>query len=143
MTTIDALGPVVVVPAPDPAPGGDSPPAHTRVRARVPGSAAGGNPLSASLRAALAGWWAWTEQPASLRDTWKASALDAARIPGKRGWLRVVWLISNCTDRLAWFALLTVVPPALQGPARWIAARPTRRWALYLIAAGLAVAVLV
>jgi hypothetical protein len=85
-------------------------------------------------------WWVWTARPTSLRVTWRQSAVDPKRIPGKAGALRWLWLLSNGSDRLLMFALLFVAPSGLQGPLRWIAPRPTRRWGAYLIAAVLAVA---
>ena len=41
--------------------------------------------------------------------------------------------MSNHTDRILLFALLMAAPTILTGPLRYFAARPTRRWAFYLV----------
>jgi hypothetical protein len=77
----------------------------------------------------------WTARPASLRASWRLSRVDRSRVPADWWPLRAVWLLSNATDRLALFVVLSVAPPFVQGPLRWLAQRPTRRWGFYLIAA--------
>ncbi|WP_328344748.1 hypothetical protein [Micromonospora sp. NBC_00421] len=82
-------------------------------------------------------WWAWTARPATLADLWAASAVDPKRIPTNNTALRVAWQVSNWTDRLLMFAAIAAAPTLATGPLRWLAARPTRRWAFYLITAAL------
>ncbi|MEV0214323.1 hypothetical protein [Micromonospora sp. NPDC050695] len=69
---------------------------------------------------------------------WAASAVDSKRIPANVGALRIAWQVSNWTDRLLMFGLIAVAPTFLTGLLRWLAARPTRRWAFYLILAAFA-----
>jgi hypothetical protein len=95
-------------------------------------------------------WWVWVDQPPSLQQTWGATNIDASRIPndpnpptveaadaGKRRGtkLRRAWRLLNSLDRPLWWALLVVCPAGLQGPARWILQRPTRRLAAYAFVA--------
>ena len=90
-------------------------------------------------RAAAAGWWVWTERPPSWRATWRLSnVVDPRRAP-RTGpwWLLPLWWLSNRTDRRLLFALMLLAPCGLQGPLRWIAARPTRRLGLYVVTAAL------
>lgn len=109
-----------------------------RARARIPVTQRVGNG-AAAVRRALASWWAWTSRPLSLRAVWRLSAVDAKRIPGNAWPLRALWHVSNWTDRLALFALLLIAPTFLQGPLRWAATRPTRRWGVYLVVTAFAV----
>lgn len=81
---------------------------------------------------AVAGWWGLHVQPLSAADVWALSKVDPARIPLNAGLLRALWLVSNWTDRLAVFAVIQIAPTFLQAPLRFLAVRPTRRWALYL-----------
>jgi hypothetical protein len=90
-------------------------------------------PVGLVVRRGLSRWWAWTERPLSLRGTWRASAVNTARVPLGDGGLALLWKISNATDRLIMFALVLVAPTVLTGPLRWITARPTRRYGFYLI----------
>lgn len=126
--------PLAVVP--DHAPAADAPsrpqpkrrPERAPRRPRVP--------LGLLARRGLSRWWAWSSRPTSLRAAWRLSAVNKTRIPlGSTpvGWL---WRLSNITDRLVMFALVMIAPTVLTGPLRWLAARPTRRWAFYLIVAG-------
>lgn len=113
----------------------DSPPPGTRVHVRETHPTWGSvrtrrGPMKA--REGLRSWWVWTSRPASLRATWRQSRLDTARIPARSRGLRRLWLLSNGTDRLVWTAVVLVVPTFLSGPARWLMARPTRRWAFYV-----------
>lgn len=66
------------------------------------------------------------------------SAVNRDRIPLGSTPFGLIWRLSNWTDRLIFFALVMIAPTALTGPLRWLAARPTRRWAFYLLAAGFA-----
>lgn len=93
-------------------------------------------PLGLTLRRGLAHWWGWTSRPTSLRAAWRASAVNRDRIPLGSTPFGLIWRLSNWTDRLLFFALVMIAPTALTGPLRWLAARPTRRWAFYLLAAG-------
>lgn len=118
----------------------DSPAVSTRARARIPATESADkiSDATGSIKSAAAAWWGFTAQPSSLTDLWSASAVDTKRIPGKHGGLTVAWQVSNWTDRLIMFAFITVLPTFLTGPLRWLAARPTRRWAFYLVTAALA-----
>src|SRR5262249_44736270 len=73
--------------------------------------------------------WVWVGRPASLAEAWRQSGIvDPARMPRRRPWwLPLLWRASNCTDRLVLFAALLIAPSVVQGPLRWIVARPTRR----------------
>lgn len=110
----------------------DSPAVSTRARARIGVAERAGKAL-VTVRLGCCRWWAWTARPLSLRATWATSAIDAKRIPGKAGGLRLLWKVSNATDRLIMFGLVLVAPTVLTGPLRWLAARPTRRWGFYLV----------
>jgi hypothetical protein len=77
-------------------------------------------------------WWGWTARPLSLRATWALSVVDRKRIPNDSTVLRILWQVSNWTDRLLMFALILICPTVCSGPLRWIAQRPTRRAGLYL-----------
>ena len=110
----------------------DSPAAPVRAGARVPVTHRG-RQIGAAVRLAGRRWWAWTARPSSLRAAWVLSAIDPKRIPGKSGALRLLWQVSNWTDRLALFGLIMLAPTGVTGPLRWIAARPTRRWGFYLV----------
>jgi hypothetical protein len=81
--------------------------------------------------------WVWVAHPASLTEAWQQSSIvDPTRMPRRRPWwLPLLWRASNCTDRLVLFAVLLIAPTVLQGPLRWIVARPTRRLGLYLLIA--------
>lgn len=98
--------------------------------------------IGASLRRAGGRWWVWTSQPASLATTWRESAVAKARVPLGSGPLVLVWRISNWTDRLLMFGLILAAPTFLTGPLRWLAARPTRRFAFYTLGGIVAVLVL-
>jgi hypothetical protein len=69
---------------------------------------------------------------------WTQSRVDAARVPLRSRPLRLLWWLSNATDRMVMFAVVLAAPTALTGPLRWIAARPTRRYGFYLLLAALA-----
>lgn len=92
-------------------------------------------PLGLMARRGLSRWWAWTGRPLSLRALWRTSAVNRTRIPLGSTPFGLVWKLSNATDRLLFFVLVLLAPTALTGPLRWLAARPTRRWAFYLLAA--------
>lgn len=115
----------------------DSPPAPARAGARVPVTLSFSKAWTAA-RSTCASWWVWTARPAPLTDLWAASAVDTKRIPANVGVLRIAWQVSNWTDRLVMFAVIAAAPTFLTGPLRWLAARPTRRWAFYLILAAFA-----
>jgi hypothetical protein len=74
-----------------------------------------------------------------LREVWKASAVDRHRIPANSTPLRILWALSNWTDRLVLLAVLLAAPTFLQVPLRAIAKRPTRRYGFYLVVAALCV----
>lgn len=115
----------------------DSPPAPARAGARIPVTLSFSKAWGV-VRAGCCTWWAWTARPASLAELWAASAVDTKRIPLNNTALRVAWQVSNHTDRLLMFAIVAVAPTFLTGPLRWLAARPTRRWAFYFLLAALA-----
>ena len=116
----------------------DSPAARAGTRARVPVTARVGQ-IRASLVLAGRRWWAFTARPSSLRAAWALSAVDPKRIPGNAGPLRILWQVSNWTDRLVVFSLIMLAPTGVTGPLRWIAARPTRRFGFYIVLTALAV----
>lgn len=118
-------------------PGVDSPAVSTRARARIPVTVRIGK-IVAGVKVAGARWWGWTARPLPLGDMWTQSTVDVGRIPNKSGALRILWQVSNWTDRLVIFALIMAAPTAATGPLRWIACRPTRRWGMYLTTATLA-----
>lgn len=110
---------------------GDSPAVRAPARARLP--------ITDSeikwgdrVRQAFTSWWLLTAEPMTLRALWTASAIDRNRIPADNPTLRVLWQVSNWTDRLAMFALLAITPTCLTGPLRWCATRPARRYSLHL-----------
>lgn len=118
--------------------GPEDPPARARARARVEDTLSDGKSgtrrgLIPAVRAAVAAWWAWTATPATLADTWTASAVAKPRVPGKSGLLTFLWKISNGTDRLLMFGLILIAPTGLTGPLRWAATRPTRRYGTYAL----------
>jgi hypothetical protein len=119
----------------------DSPAVRAPARARIPVTQ-GGDKISrqaGSITVAARRWWAFTARPASLRALWRLSAVDPRRVPGRNSGLTLAWHISNWSDRLLMFALIAAAPTFLTGPLRWCATRPTRRWALYIVTAALAV----
>lgn len=116
----------------------DSPAVSARARARIPITERA-DKIRASAGLGLRRWWAWTARPLSLRAAWASSTVAARRLPGDSPPLRVLWVLSNGTDRLVMFALVLIAPTGLQGPLRWLACRPTRRWGFYLVLAVLAV----
>lgn len=95
--------------------------------------------MGRSITAAARTWWGFTARPATIAELWQASAVDRKRIPGKADTLHALWQVSNWTDRLIMFAAIAAAPTSVTGPLRWLAARPTRRWAFYLVTAALAV----
>lgn len=125
-------------------PRGDSPAVHARARARITDTKREVKPKSTktwNVSASLSDWASWTAKPASFQDTWAASAVDRDRIPAASTGLLWAWRISNWTDRLVMFGLICTLPTALTGPLRWCAARPTRRYGLYLVVAAFTAAV--
>jgi hypothetical protein len=124
----------------------DSPAAPARAGARLVVTKRGGKSirvrvveLLTALRVGARRWWAWTARPSSLRAAWALSAVEVKRIPGKAGPLRILWKVSNATDRLVMFVLVMAAPTFATGPLRWLAARPTRRWGFYIVSTALAV----
>jgi hypothetical protein len=123
-------------------PASDSPPPRVAARARVaatqrkqPHRTQTGNTPRRGLGRALARWWVWTARPVSLRAMWRLSGLNRARVPLGSGPLTALWRLSNGTDRLIMFVLALAAPTVLTGPLRWLATRPTRRFAFYLLTA--------
>jgi hypothetical protein len=118
----------------------DSPSARAPARARLPVTFGDGKGPAVVWRAAKVAarrWWLWTSRPLSLAAMWRLSAVDPVRMPGAgRGLLLAVWRLSNVTDRLVMFAVTLAAPTGLQGPLRWLLARPTRRWGFYLLCGG-------
>ena len=95
-------------------------------------------------RRTMARWWVFTARPMSLRAAWRLSGVvDTKRIPDGSPLLGAVWWWSNRTDRLLLFALAIAAPTVLTGPLLWCAARPSRRFGLYLALTGLVVLLLV
>jgi hypothetical protein len=115
----------------------DSPAARARARASIPvtDSEIKKADWVASL---LDSWWVWTAQPTSFQAVWRMSAVDRTRIPNNSTVLRLLWRVSNWTDRLVMFALILTLPTAFTGGLRLIAQRPMRRVGLYLTLAALA-----
>lgn len=95
-------------------------------------------PLRVAARLGLNRWWLLTSRPTSLAATWRLSAVNRDRIPLGSGLLALVWRLANWTERLIFFGLVALAPTVLTGPLRWLAARPTRRWAFYLVTAAIA-----
>jgi hypothetical protein len=74
----------------------------------------------------------------SLRVAWRLSGvIDTARVPGGSRFWGAVWWWSNRTDRVVLFVVVVLAPTVLTGPLLWCAARPSRRWGLYVVLAGL------
>ena len=96
-----------------------------------------------SVRRELGEWWVWTDRPASLRETWQRSAVDGKRVPVDAAVPALLWRLSNWTDRLVMLLLVLAAPTVLTGPLRWLATRPTRRCAFYVLLAVLVVIVAV
>lgn len=119
----------------------DSPAVPARARARVPITVRYRN----KARAWVSGrrWPVIDAQPPTLRQLGKTSAVDPSRIPADHLPLRILWTLSNLTDRLLMFLLAAVAPTFLTGAIRWCAARPTRRIGLYLAVAALTAAYLI
>jgi hypothetical protein len=128
---------------------GDSPAVSTRARARIPATDGDRNTKTPGvsrehrLRAWAAAWWVWTSKPPSLRQLWIMSRVDPRRVPGDIPLLRILWHLSNWTDRLLLFVLVLIAPTWLAGPVRWLAPRPFRRYGLYLCLLGLTLAHLI
>jgi hypothetical protein len=120
----------------------DSPAVPARARARIAITNSEVKKRS-RISSAVVSWWGWTARPLSLRATWALSAVDRKRIPHDSGILRVLWQISNWTDRLIMFVLIVVCPTVCSGPLRWIAQRPTRRAGLYLTLLALVATIIV
>lgn len=123
----------------------DSPGVSTPAHARITPTQSDGN--SKTRTDPKVRWLArqtfWTARPDSQQAAWAASRVDRKRVPNDSGPLRVLWKISNGTDRLLLFALIQIVPTVLQGPLRWIAQRPTRRIGLYLVVGALTITLLI
>lgn len=120
----------------------DSPAVSTRARARI-GFTERIRKLPLTLKSGVRRWWVWTARPLSLRASWALSAIDEKRIPGNSNVLRALWKLSNWSDRLFMFGLILVAPTVFQGPLRWLAARPTRRYGFYAVLAFALVAYLI
>lgn len=120
----------------------DSPAAPARAGARVPVTK---SEIKKGDRVSRAGrrWWALASRPLSIAALWRLSGVDRKRTPLDHLALRLIWQVSNWTDRLVMFALIAVAPTALTGPLRWVAVRPTRRYGLYLVVGGLTAAYLI
>lgn len=114
----------------------DSPAVRARARASIPVT---DSEIKKTDRVAslLASWWAWTARPTSFQATWAMSAVDRTRIPNNSTVLRLLWQVSNWTDRLIMFALILTLPTVFTGGLRLIAQRPMRRLGLYLTFAAL------
>lgn len=95
-------------------------------------------PLRIAARLGLTRWWLLTSRPTSLAATWRLSAVNRDRIPLGSSVLALIWRLANWTERLIFFGLVAIAPTVLTGPLRWLAARPTRRWAFYLVTAAFA-----
>lgn len=114
----------------------DSPAVRADARANVPVTDSGIK-RGDRIRVGVTSWWLLAAEPMTLRELWAASGVDRKRIPRDNLPLRVLWHVSNWTDRLLMFALIAVAPTIATGPLRWCAARPTRRIGLYLTLAAL------
>ncbi len=114
----------------------DSPAVRARARASMPVTGRDRNE-KADRSTRERGWSPWTAVPASLAQAWTASKVDPKRVPAKNGTLRLLWQVSNWTDRLLWFALALLLPAAATGAVRWLAQRPSRRWLTKLTLAAL------
>lgn len=127
-------------------PGIDSPAVPERARARVTDTKRDVKPSKAKTPRrvpSLENWWVWTSTPASYSGTWAGSNVDRSRIPTNNTLLYLLWQVSNWTDRLIMFALILIAPTALTGSLRWLAARPARRYTLYLTIAAFIAAYLI
>jgi hypothetical protein len=114
----------------------DSPAVRAGARANIPVTDSEIK-LGDRVRQGAASWWLLTAEPMTLRALWTASGVDRKRIPRDSTTLRVLWHVSNWTDRLVMFALLAITPTFMTGPLRWSAARPARRVGLHLTLAAL------
>ena len=95
--------------------------------------------VAGRARRLVARWWVFTARPMSLRAAWRLSGVvDANRIPGGSPALAGLWWWANRTERLLLFVLVILAPTVLTGPLLWCAARPSRRFGLYAVLAGLA-----
>lgn len=113
-------------------------PTTTAMTAPEPATADAGRPRRRG--GPIARWWVLVSRPMSLRAAWRLSGVvDATRVPGGSPVLAAVWWWSNRTDRLVLFALAILAPAVATGPLLWCAARPSRRWGLYVVLAGLLV----
>lgn len=126
---------------------GDSPAVRAQARARIPvadgdrgAKTSRVSPLAA-VRAWAGVWWVWIARPPSLKQMWDMSKVDPRRIPDVP-LFRVLWHVSNWSDRLILSALVFVTPNCLAGPVRWITCRPLRRYGFYAVVALLTIAYL-
>lgn len=120
----------------------DSPAVRAPARGRIPVTK---SEIKKGDRFSWAGrrWWGLASRPLSLAALWRLSGVDRKRIPLNNPALRLIWQLSNWTDRLFMFAIIAAAPTILTGPVRWTAARPTRRYGLYLVVGGLTAAYLI
>lgn len=96
--------------------------------------------IATALGRSVTTWWGFVRTPMSLAEAWRRSAvIDARRIPAGSTLLAGLWWWSNRLDRGLLFALLLLLPTALNGPVLWCATRPSRRLGLYAVIAVLAV----
>ncbi|MES2343819.1 MAG: hypothetical protein V4597_19290 [Pseudomonadota bacterium] len=95
-------------------------------------------PARVAARIGARRWWLLTSRPTSLAAMWRLSAVNRDRIPLGSAPLGLIWRLANWTERLIFFCLVALAPTVLTGPLRWLAARPTRRWAFYLVTAAIA-----
>jgi hypothetical protein len=104
--------------------GAAAPAVDTRMKARL-----------GAARRTLTEWWVFTAEPKSLKEMYRASAVDMTRIPAGKGRGRAAsaWRGSNFFDRSLLLLFLLLTPGIAQGPVRWCFERPTRRWGLYVI----------
>lgn len=73
-------------------------------------------------------------QPLSLREAWhRSGTVDYHRVPADSELLAKLWWFSNHSDRIALFGLYFIAPAGLAGAVLYLAERPTRRWAMYLV----------